>query len=454
MRVLIVNYGVSSNLGCKALLDGTLLLIRRAFPESNIRIMTFHRLEPSEPGVIVSPFAPRRGYEGTVIYLVLTFFKVTMGLILSRNDRLRQWFCRRFPREGILLNEYSSADIIVNTGGDLLTDEYGLYPLLVASIHLLIAILFGKPFVLFGETVGEFRNPVVQFLIGAMIVKARLVFVRESLSESYVKSLGVSRTRLFRIPDPSFALAFSDSVTKAVGIEKRDANDQHPLVCVFPSAIAWRHFPSAESNPQLVRENYLNLLIEIVRFFLSEVGASVLLVPHVTGPECIDDDTIVCREIAQAFPDATNVAVAAEVRSPREVYALLRGASFVVASRMHAALAGYACGVPTLSIGYGQKFRGAALDNASGFCHVDVSNKDLSRTETHDILTKVRECWNNRIIMAEVLERNKKNIEIGLNDATQILKSLLSNRDDSDISHMSAVWKSSMKCDERDPKDP
>ena len=361
-----------------------------------MRVMTFHRTHgQSNPSVIVSPFAPKE--RGSVPAFFFTLSSVIVGLLVWRSVFFRRMFGARRPAEARMIEEYLSADLVVNTGGDLLTEDYGTYSLLVASVHLFVAILAGKRYVLFGESVGPFRSLLRKRLVTFLLYRATLVVVRESVSKEYVESLGIPREQIVCAPDPSFALESSSRERTNV----RTGGNRR--ICVFPNAISWKYTAGARRNPAEARTNYMRLLSDIVRLFVTEGNSEVILIPHVRG-EGDFDDALMCREIAQEFRDTGCVLAHDGFGDPVEVRNFLQGVQFVVALRMHAAVAGYATGVPTFCIGYSKKFAGISHDFSSPGWYVNIAGRDLSTSEVESMLTAIRTCWINRELEATRLQ--------------------------------------------------
>jgi len=420
MRVLIVNFGTKRNLGCYALLEGTIALLRRACPKVEIRVLTsLDNDEVSGVGIVRSPLIPRPGLKGKVENL-LVIFTVVAGVFIMNGRLLRGFYSRRFPGQRDLLEHYRWADVVVNTGGDVITEDYGTYSLSLNLFHLLLAVMIGNRVVFAGETIGPFRNPICRYWTLLLLRRSKLVLVRESMTENYLRSLGVSSSRLFRVPDPSLAIP-SPSPNLAGRLQPQ--SNSRPRVCVVPSALAWRYFRGGSNGSSETYRRYIEFLAGLCEFFTKDAGGEVVLMPHVTGSPGPDDDLIICREVLKRVNDSSNIRIIDDVKTPQAVRRFLSECSFLVAFRMHAAIAGYATETPTVSIGYSAKFEGMAVDimnSAEWF--IDIRQFELDQQGVSSMLLRIRECWGSQSLAKTTLAKRMCRMSADLDDAVMKLK--------------------------------
>jgi polysaccharide pyruvyl transferase WcaK-like protein len=146
-KILILNVGWS-NKGNRALVESTIETIKTFVPDAEFNLTGPYERDHTglqikkQIGVGLSIRKPHY----TLISL-LYLFKCSYISILKR-------FNVHFPvSKNSRLFDYYDSDIVVNSGGDHLSGEYGIGTL-GTFINISYAILLGKPIVLYGDSLG------------------------------------------------------------------------------------------------------------------------------------------------------------------------------------------------------------------------------------------------------------------------------------------------------------
>lgn len=416
MRILIVNFGTRDSLGCLALLEGNLNILREAWPDSSIKVLSSER-EDSILGIPVekSIITPRNGIHGK-IGNVCQFLVLTLGMLCIRSDFLLKAYRSLFPREAAFLSEYRESDLIVDTGGDVLTEDYGLYSLALCVSHLAIGLALRRKVILLGETIGPFSGFVRKTLLKQFLNRVTLIMVRESWTRDYLTGdLGIDEVKLCQMPDPSFSIA----------VPHDEQIDRSSLpVCLVPSALTWRYFKGAQERPDQTYSDYIAFLGRVVRLFDTDIGAKVVIAPHVRGSWQLNDDLGVCLDLMEEIKDSSEVKLNDGLSTSDAVRGFLARCQFLVTFRMHAGLAGYATGVPTFFVSYSQKFFGMTTDiSGSSRWSIDVRGEDLNEQWVSRTLHRIRECWDVREDERQTISHNLEKNEAAFAEAIRSLKS-------------------------------
>lgn len=286
----------STNLGVRALAEGTARLVRRAVPDADIE---FQGYGPGD--------AP-----------------VRLGMPRAYAHRLLA------PRD-VLVDYIRSFDLVVDTrAGDSFTDIYGMQRLWVMSLMAATVVRAGVPLVLGPQTIGPFRTRRGRGLARLTLRASGVVMARDSMSARAAERLGrpvdVTTTDVvFALPTPTV--------------------DQTRDVVVNPSGLLWH------PNPHMDAATYRQVLRQLIRR-LKERGRSVSVLAHVLDSPLVDNDVPVVRQLAQEF-DVEPV-VPADLHDAR---AILASSRLVVGSRMHACLNALSVGTPAIPLAYSRKFK-------------------------------------------------------------------------------------------------
>lgn len=288
----------SSNLGVRALAEGTQRLLETTFGDVEVAFQGFG--QGDAPVRIGQPSAQLR--------------RLTV-----RHSELVDWV-RTF-------------DIVVDTrAGDSFADIYGVRRLVVMSLMSEVVARAGVPLVLGPQTIGPFGTRRGRFLARRSLRSARVAMARDPQSAEQASRTG--RPVDVLTTDVVFAL------------EAAPASGRRDVV-INPSGLLWN-----DGNPHVNAAAYRLLLRELCRSLL-EQGRKLSLLAHVLDSPLSDNDVPVVELLAAEFGDEVEVLVPEDLKQARS---FLSSAEVVIGSRMHACLNALSVGRPAIPLAYSRKF--------------------------------------------------------------------------------------------------
>jgi colanic acid/amylovoran biosynthesis protein len=325
------------NRGVEALVSATLDGIHRHVPGASITIVSpsadYDRMKLGEAAEVVPP--PPYG----------KYVRIKSLLRAVREGR-----SPRVPA----FDAIRAATCVVASGGDVFSSDYGSMPNHLRPLHL--AREAGKPYVFLAHSIGPFKTQAEIDQWAECARDAALITVREHMTYEYlVEKVGLPADRVIHTTDVAFLLTPPppeqlDALAAFYGI-----GAGVPTVAVAPS-LAISSYVSM--NPQQHQAAW----VETIRTIRQEWGARVVIVPHVQELRISNDDRIIATRVARALGWDPDVRLAIGDHSASEYKGLIGRCDFVIAERMHAAIAGLGSGVPTFVVGYSVKARGIASD--------------------------------------------------------------------------------------------
>lgn len=346
MRIIITGVTGMKSRGGDALATTICQQLRARFPRDEIHMFTptpeFDAIRLEKDGVIVDRNTlhevPGR-WGGRVNFAISTVFpNLTAGVagITQAKKLLR------------------SADLIVCTGGDIFSSDYGSFE------HFLLplkeALAGGAKIVFLAMSIGPFKTPAEGAKWMEVGARSSLVTTRELRSYDYViKELKMDPARVHHTADPAFLLEMPpapviESMARYCGLQPG-----RPTVALAPS-----HGVSKYSKSGY--ERYVQAWEDLVRHVSGKMGLQVLLIPHVQRDEVTEDDCILCTALVRRCGFNPSIRMASGDLNASELKGLISTCDLVVAERMHAAIAGLSSGRPTALIGYSVKAFGVAAD--------------------------------------------------------------------------------------------
>jgi len=382
-KILLLNVGWP-NRGNWALVYSTIEIIKKYVPNAKFTLLGTE--ENSIEGFqikkkITSGLNLRKPFTviNPLLYISLCIFirickKFNININISKN---------------LPLFEYYDSDIVINSGGDQTSGEYGFG--LSTFINMLYAILLNKPLILCGESLGYFNNPIFNFIAKLIFNQATLILLRENLSKDYLDKNGIENPQIYVTADPAFILKPSPK-SRILEILSEEGIDeiQRPLIGINPSELI-RVLVGEEKTTHVFARTIDNLT--------ENLNATVIMVPHVYATN--GDDRISINNIFQKIKNKSKVKSIKNEYTPQELKGIIGLCDLFVGGRMHATIASTSMLVPTVGITYSHKMYGI-IGKMLGQEEYILNIKELNYD---NLISKINDAWKNR-------ERIKKELEV------------------------------------------
>jgi colanic acid/amylovoran biosynthesis protein len=144
----------------------------------------------------------------------------------------------------------------------------------------------------------------------------------------------------------------------------------------------------------------------VIRHMINEWGVKVAVIPHVQ--ETFSDDRLLSTRIARELRFDGRLRVFSEDLTAAEYKGIISKCQFVVAERMHAAIAGFSSGVCTVPIGYSIKAEGITGMMIRGSDYI-ASEVSMSLPEFLDLdraIARLNNLWRSRGILSGAIGSN------------------------------------------------
>lgn len=387
MKIVLTGMSGFRNRGVEALADAAMTEMRELWPHARFTLIT---MDPAYD-------ASRNSQDVLVLRDSPSFFKqkrMHRGMLAAVAPR------SKLENVNKILNELRSAELVVASGGDIFSSDYGT-GLLRRQLGLLDeAQRAGRKTVFLAHSIGPFKTDSEIALIRPVLQASSLVTVRESFTLRYlVDKVGIAPERVILTSDVAFALQPSDPqraarISALVGLPAGA-----PFIALGPSE-GITSFSDVQN-----RAAHDNAWVHTVQHFLDTTDRHIVLVPHVQDANLANDDSQIAFRVLDRMRFPARVHMAAGPFSARDYKALISGAEFFAGERMHACIAALSTLVPSLVIGYSVKARGIMNDVFEGESQ-DWSIVSVADFVGHpDRATLLSNAWNHRQVQRQALER-------------------------------------------------
>lgn len=251
-----------------------------------------------------------------------------------------------------------NSDIVIMTGGDIISLDYGLESLYFWTRICESAMNAGKPTVLWAGSVGPFsRQPLTEARMTEFLKRFALITVRESTSLEYLKNIGIGNVKL--VADPAFLLEM-----EPIPID---------LFATLPTDIPMLGFNVSPLIQKFLDRNQgrSNFDDEIADFLVSTLQRrpmNILLIPHVDplGGASENSDSsymtgILTKVRSRGF-GPERIGILPRKLNAAQLKAAIGKCRFFIGARTHATIAALSQCIPTISIAYSVKAKGINHD--------------------------------------------------------------------------------------------
>lgn len=383
----------AGNLGLNALCSSLVGGLRRAAPHAEFSVLTYGGAVPSgEAGDVefIPAFRTKRVHKPESLVRIR---------VSSKFGGLGNLAARRFREATAFLDA---------SGGDSFTDLYGMGRFWGMVRPKQIAMENGVPLILLPQTYGPFRSKRAHATAVGILRAAQGVWTRDQ------RNYGTLRELLGDAFDPSrhragVDLAFALDAEAPAESELGEAGTmlletgEGPLVGLNVSGLLYND-PSAARDRYRFQADYRRVITETATRLIRDLGARVLLVPHVVPRhETLDDDRRACDAVRDELKSTCGDRIASlptGLDARRTKWCIARTEWFC-GTRMHSAIAALGSGVPASAIAYSRKTLGVFET-----CGQGDQVADPRRLGTDDVIEHLLESFATRHLVGARLAQH------------------------------------------------
>lgn len=328
--VVCGNYG-AQNLGDEMILEGVLTMLRSIDSAAEITIMSGNPSKTSEK------------YSGQ-------FSTESVGKTLKNSQEIIGPTLRSLPKfsagfRSIIKNLFTGSksnrateaavkdcDFFILGGGGLF-GSLTLKANLIWAIQALKAYKYGKPVIMYGQSVSPIRWKPIRLLVRKIFQKAALITVRDEASKEELQKIGVTK-EIHMIPD------------LAMRVDMRsDKRPDMPAISKNTIIVALRQMQDLTSN-------FHKCIAEFLDWLITAHNYQVKFINFQEGPE---EDGSLHKKIADQMKNQKHTEILANIQSTDELLGHFRKSSLVLGMRLHSIISAIKTATPFIAISYSPK---------------------------------------------------------------------------------------------------
>ncbi len=392
-KILVVNFGGRFNKGGVALVNSMIETLTYFIPECKFTALAHQANYNQYPIKVIETVGNNSSFKAGLKALNLLMASFLLMVYNKLGIHLK-------PRNEIL-REYVESDAVINTGGDNLTEDYGTLSLAFNLNYLLIGLLLKKPVVVYAESIGPFKGTISRLMANFVLNRVDLITIREEISKENLNKINVNKPHICITADSAFLLKAVNSTRLTELLTKENITENNrPLVGISISKIISRYGFSDFEKPEEKYNQYVSVMAKTIEYITENLGATVVIVPHVIDPRR-NDDRWVADDVCKLVPNKSKVISIKEDYTPEELKGIIGHCDLFIGARMHATIASTSMLVPTIGIAYSHKIYGIVGEMLGQKEYI----LDVKELTYESLISRIDDVWKNR-------EKIKKQLEI------------------------------------------
>lgn len=398
----------TGNLGVSALAEASIKCILSRWPNAEVTFLASgredgeHRLQllGREIRVGILPIRFCKNIFLSNHFCALSLYALALKLLPWKwlRDDIINW--------NPYLKRIVETDLVVDiTGGDSLSDIYGMHRFIMRFLHKWVIIQLGKELILLPQTYGPFKRPIAK-LIGRYVLKhASLVYTRDPNGVEYVRGLlndPGGNGKVHFAPDVAFVLDPHEPENIDVGSLDNVRTEDTVVVGLNISGLLFNG-GYTKNNMFSLKPDYRELLYSIIDLLMKDERLLVLLIPHVFGPiGSVESDRDACLKVYQALNEKykDRLFLARGEYNHNEIKYIIGMCDLFIGSRMHTCVAAMSQYIPTIGLAYSKKFQGV-------FQSIDAEQLviDMRQKNQEEILGTITKFFKQQKVIAEHIKK-------------------------------------------------
>jgi polysaccharide pyruvyl transferase WcaK-like protein len=397
----------TGNMGVSALAESSVKIILHFWPGAKIILLgnvfkpQQHQLSLMGRDICIDVLPVRFSRNIFLPYHFFIFVCYGFFTKLLPASRLKARFISRNAYFEKLYRVDFAVDI---AGGDSFSDIYGVHRFILGFLNKWLIVFLGKRLILFPQTYGPFKRPIVRLMAKYILKRASSIYARDRRDVDYIKGLlgtNDAKSEVHFLSDVAFVLDAKKPENIDI-VPSSHIRIKETLVIGLNVSGLLFNGGYTQNNMFGLKTDYQELLHSVINLLMNDNNSVILLIPHVfTYPGSIENDPDACIKVYDSFNERfeDRIFLVRGRYNHNEIKYIIGLCDFFVGARMHSCIAALSQCVPTVGIAYSKKFLGV-------FDSVDMEHcvADARKMNGEEILKKIESVFEDRHIIQNHLK--------------------------------------------------
>ena len=284
---------------------------------------------------------------------------------------------------------YAKSDIVLDMRGE---GYVGSAVAVTQSFQMLLARLFGTPFVIYAQSIGPFRSRINRVLARLTLKRASLITIREPISMGFFADLRIKRNA-HQVADQAIMLTPAPAERIDLLLKENSLSPGDNIVGISP----------------IPRQVFIEMAAKAADQLVEKYGVKVMIAPHANdwrlGGCKGNDDLSAAQSLLNAMAKKDCARIISGDYTAREVKGLMGRCQIYISFRWHAAIASISICNPTVVINSAHK---SAAVRQFGVADLII---DPEKVTLQLLAEKVDDCWRRRAEIRSSLESRSSEMQ-------------------------------------------
>ena len=266
-----------------------------------------------------------------------------ISLILVFNaQRIKKDRNPLFLNEGLnhFLANLKSCNLLFDVGGGNLTSVWQS-ELYIKCLTFVLAIIFDKPIILSGQTIGPFYGFLDKLIARFALNRVNMITLRERFSETNLRNIGVTKPLIKVTADDSVTLVPANQIRIKTIFSNERIEVKRPLIGI--NIVGLKYLQKLRAEFKKAKE----LLARIGDYLVEKFNATVIFIPT---QYAADDDRKPALEILQAMINKDRAFILSQEYDDKEIKGVIGQLDLAIGFRYHFIVFAVTSGVPAIGI--------------------------------------------------------------------------------------------------------
>ncbi len=384
-KILIVDAYTPAHIGNGVLLNSSINVIQKAFPQAEIRILTLEMTTLSKiTDFPFDEFLFRFPVRTNQLLKLIWLVKNSLFCLLHALNLLT---VRISPRKlafskyrKLALQRIEEADFVISITGEAINDRTrSTLPFFLFTYWL--ASTLKKKMVIFPQSIGPLQRRWTRLISSYVLKRCSLVIGRDDLSMEELRGLGLTNNYVFSPDVGVIQPCITKTDAKKILAKQNVVKDGKKLVGFSLST------PKEDG---VAKVDHIKILLESVQSSFTPDDVVFLILPANMPLKGIDDgDLADCELFARGLPGYDVTILEPRIYSPEEYKGILSVLDLFITSRMHVSILATMATTPTITLNTQRKLFGfmSNIDQED----LSVSLDGLTADKLNNVITGAME---------------------------------------------------------------
>lgn len=356
-KILLVDAYTPAHVGNGVLLKSSINVIRRAFPNADVRFLS---LEMTTPKLVTDlpydefpfRFPIHLSKVRKILWLAINALFMIFHVLNRLTFKLKPSTLMFAQYRRTAFEIIEDADIVISITGEAINDRTRTTLPFFMFTYWMAASL-GKKMVIFPQSIGPLNRTWTRMLSKVVLSKCALVVGRDDISMTELESIGLPKEICCFSPDVGVIQPYIETEEAKLVLRRQLVDVEKTNKLLIGISV------SKPKEDGIANIDHITVLINAINLAFNPEDVRFLILPaNMPLPGVDEGDLADCQDLAKRLPQFDVEIMEPRIYSPEEYKGTLSLLDLFITSRMHVAILATMAATPTITLNTQRKLYG------------------------------------------------------------------------------------------------